>query len=248
MDNSLLIGLSRQTALRRELDVVSHNIANLGTNGFKGQRVAFQEFIMPVARAEDFPEGDRRLSFVQDRGTWQDFTTGPMQVTDNPLDVAINGQGFFAVATADGERYTRNGSFQINTEGVLVTQTGEPVMTTEGTLQLAENETDVTIASDGTVTTNVGARGRLRVVTVQNPQNLLSQGDSLFSSPVPVTDIIAGQVRLEQGALEKANVQPVLEVSRMMEITRSYQTLSNLMQRSEQMRSDAISRLADIPA
>jgi flagellar basal-body rod protein FlgF len=248
MDNSLLIGLSRQTALRRELDVVSHNIANLGTNGFKAQRVAFQEYMMPVARAEDFPRGDQRLFYVQDRGTWQDFKAGPIQVTDNPLDVAINGPGFFAVQTADGERYTRNGSFQINVDGVVVTQTGEPVMTTEGALQLAENETDVTIGADGTITTNAGARGRIRLVDVGNPQNLISQGDSMFSSPTPVNDIVPGQVRMEQGALEKANVEPVVEVSRMMEISRSYQSLSSLMQRSEQMRSDAISRLADIPA
>ncbi len=248
MDNSLLIGLSRQTALRRELDVVANNIANLSTTGYKAQRVAFQEFIMPVARADEFPHSDKRLSYVQDRGTWQDFTTGPMQVTDNPLDVAINGEGFFVVDTPEGERYTRNGNFLVNTDGVLTTAGGEPVLTTEGNLQLGENEADVTIGSDGTITTNLGARGRLRLVAVANPQNLVAEGGNLFRSPTPVNELPAGQVRLEQGTLEKANVEPVVEISRMMELTRSYQTLSSLMQRSEQMRSTAIERLSDIPA
>ncbi|GGE40635.1 flagellar basal-body rod protein FlgF [Agaricicola taiwanensis] len=248
MDNSLLIGLSRQAALRRELDVVANNIANIGTNGYKSQRMAFQEYVMPVARSDDFPRSDRRLSYVQDRGTWQDFKTGPMQVTDNPLDMAINGSGFFVIDTPQGERYTRDGSFQVNTAGQLVTASGAPVMTTEGVLQLAENETDLSIGADGTITTNAGARGRIRLVDVPNPQNLTSDGSNLFQSPTPVAEMGAGEVRLEQGALEKSNVEPVLEISRMMELTRSYQSISSLMQRSEQMRSTAIERLSDIPA
>lgn len=248
MDNSLLIGLSRQTALRRELDVVANNVANISTNGFKAQRMAFQEYLMPVARADDFPYADKRLSYVQDRGTWQDFKSGALQVTENPLDVAINGEGFFVVDTPAGERYTRDGSFLLNTQGQLVTASGEPVQTTEGVLQLAENETDLAIAADGTITTTVGVRGRIRMVNTANPQNLKSEGGNLFSSPVPMVEMAAGVSRLKQGVLEKSNVEPVLEVSRMMELTRSYQSISSLMQRSEQMRSTAIERLSDIPS
>jgi flagellar basal-body rod protein FlgF len=248
MDNSLLIGLSRQSALRRELDVVANNIANIGTNGYKQQRMAFQEYVMPVARADDFPFKDKRLSYVQDRGTWQDFRSGSLQVTDNPLDMAVNGEGFFVVDTAEGERYTRDGAFQLDVNGRLVTASGEPVLTTEGVLQLAENETDLSIGPDGTVSTNAGARGRIRLVNVDNPQNLVADGGNLLRSPTPVTELGLGQVRLEQGALEKSNVEPVMEISRMMELTRSYQSISSLMQRSEQMRSTAIERLSDIPA
>ncbi len=100
MENALLIGLSRQIALQRELDVVANNIANMNTTGFKADGSVFEEYLMPVARAEQFAAPDRRLSYVQDRATWHDFSQGPIQQTGNPLDVAIDGDGFLVVQTA----------------------------------------------------------------------------------------------------------------------------------------------------
>jgi len=93
MPNHFLIALSWQTAMRRELDVVSNNVANLSTTGYKGDNSAFSEFLMPGAHADQFSGPDRRLSFVQDRSTWHDFTQGPFQATGAPLDVAIDGDG-----------------------------------------------------------------------------------------------------------------------------------------------------------
>src|SRR6266705_454304 len=128
MENTLLIGLSRQVALRRELDVVANNIANLNTTGFKADGNIFEEYVMPVARDGGFPAADRRLSFVQDRATWLDLGQGPVQQTGNPLDVALDGPGFLAVHTPRGERYTRNGALQINATGELVTAEGYRVL------------------------------------------------------------------------------------------------------------------------
>ena len=90
MENTSLVGLSRQMALQRELDVVSNNIANLNTTGFKADNVVFQEFLMPGARANQFAGADRQLSFVQDRATWLDLSQGPVEHTGNPLDVRSN--------------------------------------------------------------------------------------------------------------------------------------------------------------
>src|SRR5690606_10835339 len=117
VENAQLVGLSRQVALRRELDVVANNLANLGTSGFKSQEVVFREYLMPVASAESVPRrADQRLSYVEDKATWRDFSTGPIQLGGNQLDVAIDGEAFFAVQAPNGVRYTRNGQFQLDSQ------------------------------------------------------------------------------------------------------------------------------------
>src|SRR6185295_19128609 len=117
MENASLVGLSRQIALQRELDVVANNIANLNTTGFKADNVVFQEHLMPAARANQFAAADRQLSFVQDRATWLDLSQGPVLQTGNPLDVSISGNAFLTIQTPRGERYTRNGALQFNNTG-----------------------------------------------------------------------------------------------------------------------------------
>ena len=136
MENALLIGLSRQIALQRELDVVANNIANINTTGFKADGAVFDEYLSaPAARRRPGPTS--RVSFVQDRATWHDMSQGPIQHTGNPLDVAIDGQGFLVVQTARGERYTRNGALQINATGELVTSAGDQVLGDSGPISLA---------------------------------------------------------------------------------------------------------------
>ena len=127
--NTLLIGLSRQVTLARQMDVVANNVANINTNGFKADRSLFEEYPHLAARMRTISPGrDRRISFVQDRGTFKDFTQGAAEQTKNPLDVAIDGSGFLVVQTPAGERYTRDGAMQINNLGQLVNAAGYPVL------------------------------------------------------------------------------------------------------------------------
>src|SRR5262249_33813077 len=140
MENASLIGLSRQIALQRELDVVANNIANVNTDGFKADGSIFQEYLMPVARSNAFRGRDTVMSYVQDRATWQDFGQGPLQQTGNPLDVAIDGNAFLAVQTARGERYTRNGALKISVTGQLVTAEGDPVIGANGPIQMQSGD------------------------------------------------------------------------------------------------------------
>jgi flagellar basal-body rod protein FlgF/flagellar basal-body rod protein FlgG len=135
MENPLLVGLSRQVALTRELEAVANNIANVNTTGFKADATVFEEFLMPVARDNQFTSADSRISFVRDRATWHDLSQGPVQRTGNPLDVAIDGNAFLVVQTAAGERYTRNGALQINANGELVTSEGDRVQGETGPIQ-----------------------------------------------------------------------------------------------------------------
>ena len=161
MENALLIGLSRQTVLERQLDVVANNIANVNTAGFKADSSLFEEYLMPGAHEDNFKGSDRRVSYVQDRGTYRNFTQGPAEQTKNPLDIAISGDAFFVVQTAGGERYTRDGGLQINSQGQLVTAAGNPVLGTSGPIVFQPTDHDINVSPDGTVTV-VEGNGRDR--------------------------------------------------------------------------------------
>lgn len=247
MDNALLVGLSRQVALRRELDVIANNIANLNTTGFKGGTMMFEQYLDPTARHEYFPTNDRRIAFVMDRATLHDFRQGPVQRTESPLDVAIDGPGFFSVQTANGERYTRAGNFHLNTQGQLVTSGGQLVLGASGPIVFEQNDTNITIAADGTISTQNGDRGKLRMVRFANPAQLVQQGDGLWTAPAGVTPQPAEvTTRAVQGALEKSNVQAVREINRMIEVTRAYTTVSTMQQRTDELRRKAIEKLAEV--
>src|ERR1700738_184500 len=128
MQNMLLVGLSRQMTLERQMDVVANNVANVNTTGFKADRSLFEEYLQSGAHEDNFGATDRRVSFVQDRATFHDFSPGNAELTKTPLDVAIDGGGFLVVQTPAGERYTRDGGLQINNQGQLVTASGDPVL------------------------------------------------------------------------------------------------------------------------
>src|ERR1044072_5110200 len=178
MENASLVGLSRQMALSRELDVVANNIANINTSGYKSDSTVFQEFLMPGVRASEFRGADRTVSFVHDRATWTDFSQGPVQPTGNPLDVAISGDAFLTVQTPRGERYTRNGALQINSQGQLVTSEGLQVIGQSGPIVFQQNNRDISMGIDGTISVREGAnttnsrRGKLKLSTFDRPQQL----------------------------------------------------------------------------
>ncbi len=248
MENALLIGLSRQMSLRRELDVVSNNIANINTTGFKAGTAVFEEFLMPRARHDDFSHGDRKLSFVQDRSTWHDLSQGPIRPTGNPLDVAIDGNAFLVVQTPRGERYTRNGSFHINPTGQLTTSEGYAVMGDNGPIQFQVNDRDVTISRDGTIAVPEGVRGKLRLVTFENSQRLQKDGSSTFKAPEDMEPAPAEFPHVIQSSIEQSNVKSVVEMTRMIEVTRAYTQVASLMQNHGDIRRSAIERLAEVPA
>jgi flagellar basal-body rod protein FlgF len=253
MENTLLIGLSRQTALQRELDVVANNIANVNTTGFKADGAVFAEFLQSRASAELFATPDRRMSMVQDRMSWHDMSQGTVQQTGGPLDVAIDGEGMLVVQTAAGERYTRDGGLQMNNTGQLVTAAGNPVLGTSGPIVFQPTDHDINVSPDGTVTVLEGngrtdaIRGKLRLVAFPEAQKLLKEGLNLYAagegSPQPD---LTSQVR--QGFIEKSNVNAVAEMSRMIEVTRAYTQIATLLQQQSDLHKSAIEKLADVPA
>jgi flagellar basal-body rod protein FlgF len=253
MENALLVGLSRQMVLERQMDVVANNVANVNTNGFKADKSLFEEYLRTGAHEDNFVGSDRAISYVLDRGTFKDFTQGPSEQTKNPLDLAIDGGGFLVVQTAAGERYTRDGGLQINNQGQLVTARGDPVIGNSGPIVFQPTDHDISIASDGNITVLEGlnridsVRGKLRMVNFADAQKLLKDGSNLYSAGTAVAQPDTSS-KIRQGFVEKSNVNSVTEMSRMIEVTRTYTQIANLLQQQSDLHKSAIEKLADVPA
>jgi flagellar basal-body rod protein FlgF len=253
MQNALLVGLSRQVTLERQMDIIANNVANANTNGFKADRSLFEEFLNSNAHEDNFQVPDRRVSYVQDRGTFRDMMQGPLQATNNPLDLAVDGGGFLTVQTAGGERYTREGNLQINGQGQLVTNDGNPVLGNNGPIVFQPTDHDITVSPDGTITVLEGTsradsiRGKLRIAAFDDPQKLEKQGFNLYAtgSAVAQPDVKSS---VRQGYIEKSNVNSVAEMSRMVEVMRMYTQVASMLQQQSDLHKTAIEKLADVPA
>jgi len=245
IENAQLIGLSRQLALQRQMDVVANNMANINTTGFKAENVLFEEYEMPVARDQDFPKLDQPLAYVQDWATVHDMSGGPMVQTGNQLDVALNGDGFFAIQTPAGERWSKSGAFQLNAGGTLVDLNGNPVLGQGGPISFGPEETGILIGKDGSVSSSAGAKGNLRLVEFADPQALTRVGNNLFAGGTPVAATNTGVM---QGFIEKSNVSGVTEMAEMIRVQRAYESATSLAQRQDELRRSAIQRLGDANA
>ena len=235
MENATYIGLSRQMVLRRQLDVVANNIANASTTAYKGERSLFVTHLAKIPHSN-------RLAYVRDQALFLDTRVGGMTRTENRLDVALRNDGHFVVDTPQGPRYTRNGHFHLDSDGRLVTANGHPVLL-EGDIEAVfePTETDIRVARDGTVSAGPTKLGRLQIVRFENPQTLLKAGDSLYAArqapqPVEKPDLV-------QGAIEESNVEPIVEMTRMISLMRSYQSTKQMLDGEHQRQRRAIERL-----
>ena len=242
---ALYIASTGMGAQERNVEVISNNIANINTTGFKAEEMLFEEFVGSVARDNDFIGTDQPVSFVQDWATIHDMSPGAIVHTGSTLDVALEGEGFFAVQTPAGERWTRSGAFQIDSEGLLVNLDGYPVMGSGGEIRFESNETDIMIDSNGAVSTNVGAKGSIRIVEFANPQDLAREGDNLYSGGTPLAN---ADTRAVQGAIEKSNVSGVGQMTEMIRVQRAYQSLASMMERQADVRTQAMKRLGSLSA
>ena len=255
MQNALLIGLSRQVALGHELDMIANNIANIETTGFKADKTVFSDFLMPKASDQNFTGRDRQVNFVEDRTTYIDMAPGSIQRTGNPLDVTIDGNAYFVVQNARGlQRYTRNGAFQVNGAGQLVNSNGDKVLGTGGPITFQNTDHDINISQSGIITVREGnstvdaPRGTLQLASFANPQVLQKDGGSSFTAPPGVASTTPSpNTRVVQGTIEKSNVNGVAEMARMIEITRSYTDIANILTQEGDLRKNALSQLSQIP-
>lgn len=244
MENALLIGLSRQMALEHQMDVVANNIANLQTAGYKAETLRFEEYVQPAAESEDLNRPTEDVSYVLDAAMIRNFVAGQMRQTGNPLDVAISGEGWFAIETANGERYTRDGQFTLNQDGTLVTADGNPVLGESGTITFGPEETDIAIATDGTISSSEGEKGKLKIVSFAAEAMLLKEGSNTYSAPSPGT--VIETPRVSQGFVEGSNVNAVSEMARMIEVTRAYTSTARMLENLAQLKTQAVNDLAEL--
>lgn len=242
MENALYVGLSQQMVLQRQMEIVANNIANLNTTAYKGERPVFEEYVMQAGR-------QKPVSFVLDYGVARDTRAGVLAPTDAPFDVAMNGEGWFSVQTPDGIRYTRNGHFTMDAEGRLTTREGYALLDEGGAEIVIDQPEDGTpvISTDGTIAQGALQIGRIGVFTFANDQQLRATGDSLFEAPAGTEATPANETaKVVQGMLESSNVQPVVEMTRMIELQRRYQTMQNLLTSDHDLQRTAIQRLGRV--
>jgi flagellar basal-body rod protein FlgF len=246
MDNAQLVSLSRQIALQRQMDIVANNLANINTTGFKAENVLFATAEMPQARDTSFSSfADQPLAFTEDWSTIHDLGAGAITQTGDPLDVALSGNGFLVVDTPNGERYTRDGALTLDSTGTLVDLDGNPVLGESGPIRFTPDETDISITANGSILTPAGSKGKLRLVEFTDPQQLVREGNNLFSGGTPLP---ATATTVVQGAIERSNVSGVAGMTEMIRVSRAYQTIANLMEQQDETRRSAIEQLGGLRA
>jgi flagellar basal-body rod protein FlgF len=222
MESPWLISISYQAALRREMDAVANNMANMNTPAYKAERMMFSEYLVR-------PQKNVPLSFVQDKGMIRDLRDGPLTSTGNPLDLALTGDGYFMIDTENGERYTRSGRFQLDADGQITNQLGQRVLSAAGQpISVPPGTSNISIAPDGTVSAGTEVIGTIGIVRFDNPRAMKREANNLYAAdgaPRPAED-----TRVMQGMLEESNVNPIQEMTNMIEIQRAYTANQRVLQ------------------
>lgn len=242
MENTGYIALSKQMSLYQEMNLIANNIANANSTGYKSQHMLLTEEIMGDKSDEFAPR------MVMDYGQFQNLEQGPLTQTGNMTDFALNGKGYFSVRHAGNDQiyYTRAGNFTLNNNNELVTSSGHLVLGVGGgPITLPDNYTELVVDKSGTVFSDEGEVGVLDVVEFQNDQVLTESGDGLYSTniaPLPQAE----NTQVIQGTLERSNVQAVVEMTRMIDVSRQYQMNQTILQNDHERIRNAIGKLGRI--
>ena len=249
MPNATYLMLGRQQIALRELEKIAHNVANVNTTGFHQDHL----WITSWEGGRD-PHGP--VQFASDQGVIRDLQPAPLQHTKRPFDVAIQGEGYLALETPQGIRYTRAGNFRLNPQGVLVSLEGYPVPSAEGTVMtLQPTDTEVTIRDDGTLqvrTPNTGEgpperRGSIGMFSFQNPRLLERLGNRLYRATEEPTPDTATNTMV-QGMLEGSNVNSVLGMTELVEVTRTHGGIVGVLNLKYGLDTTILETLSDIRA
>lgn len=216
MENATYATLTRQSGLANELRVIANNVANSSTTGFRAEGVMFSEYIAGL-------DGDHRsLSMAAARVRHTDMTQGTLSQTGGAFDLAIEGPGYFLIETAAGPRLTRAGSFTPDGNGELVTMDGNRVLDAGGApVFIPQGAGQIGIAADGTISADGNPIGQIGLVAPADPKDLTRQSGTLFDAPNGFDPLVEG--RMVQGFLEGSNVNPISQISRMIEVQRAYE-------------------------
>lgn len=216
MDNPGYITLSRQSGLLKQMEVIANNVANISTDGFRREGVIFTEIIDSLAvEGGSISQSDARIRLT-------DFSQASLQNTGGRFDFAIEGDGFFQIETPSGPALTRAGNFARNPDGELVTQQGYRVLDTGGApLFFPPEATQIEVSTDGTVSADGQPVGQVAVVRVDDMSSITRRANGLLETEQPLEP--ADNATIFQGFVEESNVNPIIEMTRMIEVQRSYE-------------------------
>ena len=234
MENTGYIALSRQTALRRQLDAIANNMANMNTTGYRRQDVLFTDHLVRTPNTDSIFRDQVR--FVEDFATINDMQQGPVRHTGNTFDVAINDPTvFLSVETPAGERFSRGGAFILDAQGQLTNQDGYPVLgDNNAPIFIAPNESQVTITENGAIITENGPVGTLKSVSFAEPEKLKRYGSTLWKAPQGLEPEAADAPKIVQGSLEGSNVNGIVEMTHLINVQRAYERSNMMIEREDQ--------------
>ncbi len=240
MEAGSYISLSLATAMRRDLEVTANNIANVNTAGFKSERIVFESYMETAGNGE-------QTEFVVDVGSYVDTRQGPLSHTGNPLDIAMNGQGWMSYRTPEGHvAYGRDGQLVISSEGYLQTVSGARVLDSGGAeITLPPNLSNVKISPDGTISSDDGPLGQIGMFDLPSIQSYVREGSGMFRpSDGDANDVTpARNTEIVQGSIESSNVQAISEVTRLVEVQNAYRRANSLIENEDGLLRDSLRRL-----
>ena len=247
MENPSYLAISHQNALRRQMETVSHNLANANTTGFRSEKLLFAQFLTSKAGNPGIAgEGAAKLAFVEGIGTYRDTKPGQAIKTEAPLDMMVNGNAYFVVDTPVGQRFTRDGNFRLDSTGTIVNSEGFALLDQNNQpIRLNPNETDIEVTKQGEVFGGINRVGRIRLVSFPDEQALTRLGGGLYSStvdPVPADP----HAEVHQGMLEGSNVVSITEVTQMLDIVRRYESAQKILDTEHERARKAIATLARV--
>lgn len=236
MNNASYVTLTRQDGLMREMQLIANNIANQATAGFKQQGITFSEYVQNAGR-DDFLS--MALAHVPNRDVGQ----GPLRPTGGRLDLAIQGEGYFALQTDHGVRLSRAGAFYLNAQGALVNYDNIPVLDDqEQPIVLPPVIQNVEVRPNGEIMGDGLSFGRVGRFVPQNAQKMTSENGVLFDPQGPLAPSI--QATVQSGYLEESNVDPILQIARMIEIQRAFEIGEKLAEQENERKLDATQKLS----
>jgi len=233
MYKGIYIALSGAVLKRRNMDIFAQNIANANTPGFKKERIAFKDYIIPVDNKRDLSKDGRVMADLSK--SIIDFSSGTIQRTGNALDLAINGEGFFAL---EAGRYTRNGNFMISSDGYLATNDGVKVLGDGGPIAVQGGSID--ISPSGEVLVDAVAVGKLKIVNFPDTGVLKKLSGGMFAT-AETGETVNAQVN--QGFLEQSNVNAIQEMIQVMEATREFESYQKIIHSFDEAASKTINEL-----
>ena len=228
MDTTTYVALSRQSGLLKELQLTANNVANIATTGFRSEGLIFAEMV------ETLPTDGGSIAMTDARVRYTDFSQGELARTGGTFDFAIQGEGFFQIETPQGVRLTRSGSFLPDAANELVTSDGYRVLDLGGApIFVPPAASDITVATDGTVSADGQPIAQLGVVRVED-QALLTREGGQFFVPTQGELLPSENAAVFQGFIEQSNVNPVIEIARLIEVQRAYERTQKMIEREDE--------------